>query len=188
MVVYSTFPQLIFDFDTDFDKATIIQRIQALTWIGRSTATGAALDLVRSQLLQSSTSGYRGGAAAVIVISDGHTLETPEVFLPAVAALHATGAEIYAFGVGDEVNFSELAQIASENSNVFLISSFDQLATTEFAQTTIEAFACTWCTYKDVDLTFILDASGSVSNKFSQIKQFAADFVSYMLVGEDDSR
>lgn len=187
-MTYSTHPQLIFDFDTDFDKSTLIQRVQALTWIGKSTATGAALDLVRSSLFQSPSSGYRGENAAVIVITDGNTLEEPEVLHAAVDALHATGVEVYAFGVGEEINLPELNLIATTGSNVFLISSFDELATEEFAQTTIEAFACTWCTYKDVDLAFILDASGSVANKFQQIKQFAADFSSYMIIGEDDSR
>jgi len=187
VVTYSTVPHAALHLDSSYDKDTVLDGISNLNFVGKSTATGAALDLVRTSILQTSR-GYRNGETAIVIITDGQTLEEPEVFHAAVDALHAMGVQVYAFGVG-EVNDEELLVLATHANNVFHVSNFDELASEKFATNTLEAVACDMCNYKNIDLTFILDASGSiVSSKFDQIKQFAAHIVSYLIVGESDSR
>jgi hypothetical protein len=188
--MYSTHPTLIFDFEENgFDKDTIIANVDRAQLIGKSTATGAALNLVRTQLLLAGRRGYRGVDTAVVVITDGHTLEEQSVLLDAVQQLHSTGASVYALGVGSEVNKPELHLIASGSEKVLLVKSFNELSGEQFARTTLEALACDMCTFRDIDLAFILDASGSISDtSFNSVKGFAASIVSNLFVGENASR
>ena len=188
MMIFSTGPHIIFNFDASFDKATLARDVMAAQYIGWSTATGAALDMARTQLFENPSSGYRGGDTAVVIVTDGNTLEQPSTFHTAVDNIKALGVTIYSVGVGRNLSYANLNYQASDPADVFLISDFTQLVTQEFAQSTIESMVCSWCYYRDVDLAFILDASGSVNSKWGQIKQFAADFASYMFIGQNDSQ
>jgi len=68
----------MFDFQASFDGATLQAMIRDIAYIGKGTATGAALTLTVNELLSSSASGYRMGAVPLVavVVTDGATQET----------------------------------------------------------------------------------------------------------------
>ena len=142
---FSTGPKLIFDFDASFDKTTVENNLINIPGVGFSTATGAALDLF-TQELTSPTYGRRPNVDLVaILITDGQTLEPYDEFYPAVQRFHNTGVDAYAFGIGNRINITELALIASAppESHVFLVDEVSILGLQTFVLNSLLNVMCT---------------------------------------------
>ena len=88
MVSYSSGAAVRFDFSASFDKATIQQMLLNAAYQAAGTATGAALDLARTQLLATSARGHRLGVKTVVIlVTDGNTQETSTVLVNAANAM-----------------------------------------------------------------------------------------------------
>ncbi len=106
----------------------------AAVYQGRGTATGRALDVVRTSVL-TAAGGYRGGKAVVVVITDGQTQETADVLQTAAEQLQSNSfVSVFTLGIGGEANQTELAIIASQplTNFVYLVADFDELSTHNF--------------------------------------------------------
>ena len=111
MVSFSSSAFIRFNFAASYDKTTIENMLLAANYQATGTATGAALDLARTQLL-TVANGYRVGVkTAVILVTDGYTQETASVLATAANAMKGV-AEVYAVGVGADINLDELNVIA----------------------------------------------------------------------------
>ncbi|EDQ91315.1 uncharacterized protein MONBRDRAFT_23588 [Monosiga brevicollis MX1] len=118
-----------FDFD-DYTSAAQVQNAVANfnypvneNW---GTATGNALDSIRTNLLQASA-GYRGGEVVVYFITDGVSQESPSVVESAAQALRATGAQVMAIGITDQIDETQLEVIAGSADNVITVADFANL-------------------------------------------------------------
>ncbi len=72
LVSFASVARIRFDFSASYDKSQIQANILAVVYQGTGTATASALDLADS-LLTSGDTGYRGGKAVVIVVTDGQS-------------------------------------------------------------------------------------------------------------------
>ena len=82
-------------------SASLQSAIMSAAYQNAGTVTGAALDFVRTSVLVP-VAGYRGGHAAVLVVTDGNSQDSVQSaadMLKAVAAVHAVG-------VGQEISVS----------------------------------------------------------------------------------
>jgi hypothetical protein len=127
MFHFEPLPQ--FDFDDFSTKRSVQDAVRNMVYPTEElfgTATGSALDFVRTNLLRTSA-GYRGGDAIIYVITDGASQEEPSFVERAANDLKATGAEVVAIGITDLVNSAQLAVIASGPENVIEVDDFDRL-------------------------------------------------------------
>ena len=94
--------------------------VSSITYIGGSTNTADALELLNTTFATARTS--QGIPRVAIVFTDGHS-NSPLSTIYAAQAVHTSGIAVYSFGIGN-ANADELNAIASMPSNVFYISSF----------------------------------------------------------------
>ena len=74
----------------------------------------------------------------LVVITDGQS-QSQQATLQQAAELHSLNFNVLAVGVGDSVDQTELAGIASSAQNVYTVSNFDALTT---LQDTLQRTAC----------------------------------------------
>ena len=77
-------------------------------------------------------------ANILIVVTDGRSNNKPST-LQEAAELHKTNINVFAVGVGSNLDHSELEAIASKPQNVFTVSNFDAL---DSLQATLKKTAC----------------------------------------------
>lgn len=96
-------------------------------YTGGWTATGTALQYVRNSVIFNSAAGARSGAKKVVfVLTDGRSNRGITPAIPA-KQLKATGVTIFALGVTNNIQRSELLSIASSSSHMFHVDSYATL-------------------------------------------------------------
>ena len=152
LVTFSSTAVVRFNFVASFDKSTIVASILASPYQASGTATGASLDLVRLSVL-TTAAGYRGSNAVVIVVTDGQSQEASTVVATAAAQLQGM-AEVFAVGVGAEVNIVELNTIASSPSSSHVSTiSFLELSGTLLSDALVRKVGCqTQLLYFDLNM------------------------------------
>ena len=108
LVSYSSVVIQRFNFAAHTSSASLQSAIMSAAYQNAGTVTGAALDFVRTSVLVPAA-GYRGGHAAVLVVTDGNSQDSVQ---PAADMLKAVAA-VHAVGVGQEISVSQLNDIAS---------------------------------------------------------------------------
>merc|ERR1712110_415217 len=108
-VTYSEEVTLNFPFTADYNKINSV--IDEIQYPGRTTRTGKALKFVVDNVIPFRRSGVR---TIVVVLTDGVSYDRRSDKIAVRAPeLHATGAEVYAIGVGD-ADPEQLDNIASQ--------------------------------------------------------------------------
>lgn len=121
VVQYSDRPELIFDQNTFYDKASIRTAINQMKQLGHGTLTGAALtDLSQYFFSEKSRKGVK---QILIVITDGEAQD--DVKVPA-EALRDKGIYIYCIGVAG-AHLAQLMEITGLRDRVFFEKDFDAL-------------------------------------------------------------
>jgi hypothetical protein len=168
-VGFSTRPYLEFVFNDYLDKQRLLNAVKLLRYKDGMTATGDALFVVRKELVPRVRSEVKH---LVIVLTDGIS----NMGLPVHnegKSLRDTGAEVFAIGVGAFMNATELVKIASSDKHVLLIKDYEDLLRRAKEVTKLTCKRLTGmvdpsesskggCTGTKTELTFVLDASGSV--------------------------
>ena len=90
-----------------------------LAHIGGGTDTARALERVRTEDLIKT----RNGTTYVMVFTDGESNEPTKTVVQA-ELLHPLADEVFAFGIGDNINKEELEAIASNKSNMDIMENF----------------------------------------------------------------
>ncbi|EDO40688.1 predicted protein, partial [Nematostella vectensis] len=111
LVLYSSFTQLKFNFDKYSDSASIVKAINTTDYPKGGTRTGEALKMAKSQLFGAS---MRSVPKVLIVLTDGRSSDKVEA--PS-KALKDEGVVIFAVGVGDQIDPSELNVMASDSKS-----------------------------------------------------------------------
>ncbi|XP_046855918.1 CUB and zona pellucida-like domain-containing protein 1 [Xenia sp. Carnegie-2017] len=129
VISYASSPTLYITFSQTFaTKQARDSAINAISYPGGGTATGAALNLAYNRMFQTSN-GARSTAdvtKVLIVLTDGYSGDS--VTQPA-QRLKNDGVIVYSIGVGAGVSNTELNEIASlpSNEHVFLLNNFQAL-------------------------------------------------------------
>lgn len=147
-VRFSTGARVVFDFDFSFNKTVLQSTVSAIEYANAGTRTGFALDKVTDELLNTTnvpTSGRRSNVPAIVlVITDGNTQEDAATLQTAAQRLRSAGAEVFALGIGSEVNVSELQVIASTpySRHVSTVSGIESLGVRQFVVDLVLQIAC----------------------------------------------
>jgi len=234
-MMFHAVPLPQFDFDFSFDRDTIADEFRSFVYPtdrNWGTATGAALNYIRTNLLVPAAGNRDPANTVVYFITDGNSQEEESFVQAAADALHATGARVVAIGITDAIDEAQLQIIASSPDDVIIVEDFANLdevvrldilqracatttttteeptttttttttsttstttstTTTEVEEstttTTVTTTGTPFCTFRPVDVLFILDNSGSVGEaNFDIAQQFVIDLVDQMQIGASE--
>ena len=127
LVTWSTSVTLEFDFDEHVNNDGVNNGIDNVVYNGGLTATGDALHLIRTSLFSQSSSRAK---KVLFIITDGRS--NRQTHDPATQArlLKNRGVEIFAFGIGNNINEVELTSLASTpiNGHKFRVETFSDVS------------------------------------------------------------
>lgn len=128
-----------FFLNTYHGRHDVLNAIQNLQFMSQGTNTSYALQFVRENSFLPKNGGRQNATKIVIVITDGASSNPPMTAHEANLLKHIH-ANIFAIGIGTEINQNELSHIVSSRHNhVFTVDNFDLLHT---IQHTLEDAAC----------------------------------------------
>eukprot|EP00041_Stephanoeca_diplocostata_P037532 m.1423857 g.1423857 ORF g.1423857 m.1423857 type:complete len:1504 (-) comp25057_c0_seq2:135-4646(-) len=139
-VTFATTARVDFDYN-DFTTASAIENeVISLQHMGGNTHLGNALQLVASNLQQSSA-GYRGSNSIVVIVTDGQPTDSVTA---AVSALTALNTDIYAITIGSWATDAIVATIVNGPiaDRVQRLSSFSELSSASFVNDIVNQTVC----------------------------------------------
>ena len=118
-----------FYFNTYHSRHDVIRAIQRVNYLGTGTNTSVALNYARLEMFLPFRGARANASKIAIVITDGHSIDQTSTSKEA-AELQKI-AEVFAIGVGPDVDQNELKAIASGSggSHIVQVNSFDLLKT-----------------------------------------------------------
>ena len=127
LLIYADNSNFLIKLNDFKDKDQLLLKLRNIKRDHGFTNTEKALEDVRNQAF-SSQNGGRGSSVkqVVIVITDGVSIK-PNATQAAAEALHSLNVEVFAVGVGKEVDVVELHHIASNVNNVITVTDFPNL-------------------------------------------------------------
>ena len=118
-----------FNFNTYTTRNEVIHAIRGTQYLGTGTNTSAALQYAREESFKPANGARANASKIAIVITDGHSIDQASTAREA-ALLHNI-AEVFAIGIGPDVDRDELMKIASGHgtSHIVQVNNFDLLQT-----------------------------------------------------------
>ncbi|XP_053400755.1 collagen alpha-6(VI) chain-like [Mercenaria mercenaria] len=185
VVTYSSDVRNDFFFNKYNSRNAVLHAIRNIQYMGQGTNTSAALNFVRTHTLLPANGARTNSTKFVIVITDGRSND--QDLTKKEAQLLHTKAEVISIGIGPGVDNTELSNIAS-NHHVVKVNSFALLNTIK-KQLTDLACESGSCPFKPVDITFVLDGSGSEGHSnFNKQLQFISNITQQFEIGENNTR
>ncbi|XP_060064712.1 collagen alpha-3(VI) chain-like [Ylistrum balloti] len=172
---YSFDVSVEFSFNTYTNKTAMIAAIDNITAIAGPSYLDKALDKAKEMFSSSSTFGARSQVFQyTIIISDGlSTLRTEAVYDAQV--LRSQGVKILAIGNGEQVDQTELLQLATASQYVFPGGKEDNVADVIFMETV--SSNCADCTLNNmVDILLLVDVS-QYQNSLQQTLDAVKDLI-----------
>ena len=115
-----------FYLDGSFDSTVVLNKIRNVRYLNERTATGDAIMLMVNTGFTEER-GARPSHLAIprvgIVVTDGIQNEGVDVHIAAQAARDKS-IEMFAFGIGNDINDTQLEEIAGSQDRIFKIDSF----------------------------------------------------------------
>ena len=131
VILFSSSASIVFNLNSYSSKGSVLTAISNIGYTGGGTSTHSALQLLIAQGF-TTRRGARlsdGGISRLaVVLTDGESSSKAQT-LSAASAVHSftPSINVYAIGVGSNINQIELNAIASQPSYVSLIASFTLL-------------------------------------------------------------
>ena len=126
LIYFSVEVKLMFDLSDSFDKEIILSKIRNIPYLNSFTATGDAIQLMVERGF-TEASGASPPSLAIphvgIVLTDGVSNTGMDVCVAAQGARN----QMFAFGIGNNINDTELQEIAGSQERKFKIDSFDSM-------------------------------------------------------------
>ena len=151
VILFGDDSRIAFNLPDNTNETELTSAIDRLRYLRlRGTNTHTALELLQEGG-RDGRLGLRDGRPHVaIIVTDGRSTNS-RALESAARALHAADIyQVYAAGVGDRVDESELQLIASDDSLVFTIDTFDFLAIQQLQDRISEQLCGTQCKYNTV--------------------------------------
>ncbi|KAK7494669.1 hypothetical protein BaRGS_00014067, partial [Batillaria attramentaria] len=191
---YSDSARTEFNLNDFYNETELNETISKIVYTMGQTNTGNALDHLRTDMFTPENGDRPNVPNVAIIITDGQSTNPNDTIRAAQEARDA-GITLFAVGVGDLAEMSELEEIATDPDAeyVFTVTDYSKLdniaATfqeavcpitteliTEAPMTTVAEAYCE--NYTQADIVFVLDSSVSVgSASFEQLKTFVQDRV-----------
>nr|KAG5712283.1 hypothetical protein BaRGS_023862 [Batillaria attramentaria] len=183
-ISFSSSAHVAFYLNTYHTQYSLLSGIANVHYYGGSTHTDLALSTARNTILTSYHGARSTASKAVILLTDGRSINTRATELQA-QLLRQAGARIITIGVGSNVNHQELEAVASDVQHSFSVASFSAL---QSIKDELVATACESCSYdEEADILLVLDAStqqGQVN--FIKEVSFATKLLNEFTVGPDN--
>lgn len=126
VITFSDDADLNIRFSDFYTLADFQRAVRALPWVGGNTYTHKAIELMMTE--ENQRSRERAGITSIgVIITDGGSTD-PYKLEDVVRQVHDKRIEMYAIGVGDEVNHNELEMLASSNDHVYLLRNVNALS------------------------------------------------------------
>ncbi|XP_065921003.1 collagen alpha-1(XII) chain-like [Dysidea avara] len=170
LIIYGATPIPTFYLNYSFNKNVIVGKIKSVKYLSSSTATGDAIRFMTNTGF-TEEHGVRASDGAIprvaIVLTDGESDRGQNVPGAAQSARDQS-IEMFAFGIGSNINEIELLQIAGSPERVFRIDSFSNI---DDVKAMITRGSCKSTVKATVNLTY----SGNLTNGQSKVFEFTVD-------------
>lgn len=127
LVTFSTSAHNEFYFKSYHDQGSLLARLNSIPYHSGSTHTDKGLQYARLFHTSGTSYGRRYNASQIVVVLTDGQSTNPTNTITQAKRLHATGAKVFAIGIGNNVNSHELHNIADNPHHVFQVSGFDAL-------------------------------------------------------------
>lgn len=117
-----------------------VSKIKGIQLPGGGTKTGQGVKAMTELFQSQGRLGQEGIKDLGIILTDGRSQEPPGEYAKAARDL---GIEMYAIGIGEEINKDELLSIAGSEERVFLLANFEALTDLKFMLLPKKAAAAT---------------------------------------------
>lgn len=194
MVTFSNNSRVEFYFDDYKTTDDISRAILAVKQEGGITNTHLALQTAYEEMFTIKHGSRRGVAHICIVITDGVS-RLPQNTIGTADLVHKSGVEVFAIGVGNEPDVTELRYIASRPEFVFQVNGYGALSHIE---NILAVKACedtsapppqTECRGVKEDVVFVVDMSNSIwVVDFKRQLEFLSQLVALFDVKTDKTR
>ncbi|XP_012938709.1 uncharacterized protein LOC101849054 [Aplysia californica] len=181
----------LFDLKDYSDHKSLTKAIKSARFIGTTTNTDKALDLVGKGMFDTVNGGRDKAQKIVIIMTDGAS-NSNSLTKRAADALKKQGVTIISIGIA-HANAQELGDIASGPDDVFQVAGFSALnkITSTVADRTCDVVQSPKiiCTPK-ADVILVMDSSGSInldnSDNYDHQLQFVANLTENFKLGPQD--
>lgn len=125
------------------DVLSFNNAVDTIPLIGYMTRIDLALTVAKTDMFNSQNGARENVTKVLVLMTDGSQTQTDDITDPLVVAeeLRELGIHLFAVGIGDEVNQTELMNIAGGPRNVFSADSFDDLSGSQVADNLVN-LAC----------------------------------------------
>lgn len=117
VVLFSSRPIPIFGFKRYSSKVQVLRAIDRIRYPRGGTRIGKALDFARTYLFKGRNT--RGRKRVLVLFTDGMSQDRVG---PAASRMKATGAEVFAIGLGKKYRRRQLQEIATDQYHVMTVS------------------------------------------------------------------
>lgn len=118
LIRFSSFPKIIFHFNTYINKNDVLNAIRATTYQTGGTRTDLALLKAHKQIFGNPANGVRpkelGVPRVLVLLTDGRSTSGMDAIVNSSTLLRQDGVNIFVIGIGKNVNKEELNIIASD--------------------------------------------------------------------------
>ena len=129
VVVFSHIAKVAIRLDETFDKDTLLDKIQNISYLGYTTATDDALRVSNEEMFSLKGGVRQNVPLVLVVLTDGKCTACKEsVSIPA-NALKNKGVEIFSIAVGSKVDITEILSFVSapQNDHILQVGNLDRL-------------------------------------------------------------
>ena len=134
VVTFSYFSELSIKLSDHSNISSFNQAVDNIPLMGSTTRIDRALRLAQKELFSLANGGRTNVTKLLILLTDGTQTPDSGAEDPGDVAdeLRADGINIFAVGIGNGINQTELAEIAGSPQNVYSASSFDEIVGDNF--------------------------------------------------------
>jgi len=129
VVVFSHVAKVAIRLDETFDKDTLLEKIQNVSFLGYTTATDDALRVSNEEMFSLKGGVRQNVPLVLVVLTDGNCTACKEPVTIPAAALKKKGVEIFSIAVGTQVDISEILSFVSapQNDHILQVENLDKL-------------------------------------------------------------
>ncbi|GFO23771.1 collagen alpha-4(vi) chain [Plakobranchus ocellatus] len=130
VVQYGNHPSLEFSLDVYSERLSMMKAVDGINFMGGGTNTGHAIQYTTDTLFSTSQGARNGVPHIAVVITDGHSGDRTAT-LAAADKARQQGVNLFAVGIGQNVNRQELQDIADDpdSDHIFQARSYKDLKT-----------------------------------------------------------
>ncbi|XP_014787735.1 collagen alpha-1(XIV) chain isoform X1 [Octopus bimaculoides] len=186
LVTFSTYPRTEFFLKDYRTKRDVMAAISRTRYRGGRTHTWTALDYIRKYSFSPKFGSRPGVPKILIVITDGGSNERYKTIRSA-RLMKTRKIRTYAIGIGNQLNYEELVNLASKSSFIFHVPNSHSL---KKIQNDVRRNVCrSVCDIWPADIVFLLDDSTSIwDNDYQKQLTFLSDFVKDITIGPKKSQ